>query len=130
MMRILDRAAGVLLLLGAAGHTLGTVLTLPPSHDAFIWSLGSSVAAVLVGTLNLVRVGRPDDRTLAWICLGGSLAWAGVVIGFGLIIGQLLDPRVDMHLVASLALAGFSLRTLLGRASGDAPVPVGQPARS
>ena len=130
MTRLLDRAAGVLLLLGAAGHTLGTVLTLSPSHNAFIWSLGSSLAAVLVGTLNLVRVGRPPDRTLAWICLGGSLGWAAVVVGFGLIIGQLLDPRVDMHLVASLALAGFSLRTLLGRASGDAPVPVGQPARS
>ena len=128
MMRTLDRAAGVLLLLGAAGHTLGTVLTLPPSHDAFIWSLGSSLAAVLVGTLNLVRAGRPADRTLAWICLGGSLAWAGVVVGFGLIIGQLIDPRVDMHLVASLALAGFSVRTLLGRASQDAAVPVGQPA--
>jgi len=86
MMRTLDRAAGVLLLLGAAGHTL------------------------------------------AWICLGGSLAWAGVVVGFGLIIGQLIDPRVDMHLVASLALAGFSVRTLLGRASQDGAVPVGQPA--
>jgi len=130
VIRILDRAAGVLLLLGAGGHTLGTVLTLPPSHDAFIWSLGSSLAAVLVGTLNLVRAGRPNDRTLAWICLGGSLAWAGVVIGFGLIIGHLLDPRVDMHLVASLALVGFSLRTLLGRASEDSTAPVRRPARA
>jgi hypothetical protein len=130
MMRILDRAAGVLLLLGAAGHTVGTLLTLPPSHEAFIWSLGSSLAAALVGTLNLIRVGRPSDRTLAWICLGGSLGWAAVVVGFGLIIGQLLDPRVDMHLVASLALVGFSARTLLGRGAEPASAPAAAPARS
>jgi hypothetical protein len=129
-MRVLDRAASILLLLGAAGHTVGTVLSLPPSHDAFIWSLGSSLAAVLVGVLNLVRAGRPSDRTLAWICLGGSLGWALVVLGFGLIIGNLVDPRVDMHLVASLALVAFSVRTLLGRGAVEAPAPRAQTARS
>ena len=108
-MRGLDRAAGILLLLGAAGHTAGTLHWLSPSSDAFVWSLGSSLAAALLGTLNLVRSGRPADRTLAWICVAGTSCWAGVVLGFGVSIGRVLDPRVLMHMVASAALVVFSV---------------------
>jgi hypothetical protein len=127
-MRVLDRGAAVLLLLGAAGHTAGTLHWLSPSSNVFIWSLGSSLAALLLGALNLVRAGRPGDQTLAWICLLGTLGWAMVVLGFGLIIGNVVDPRVDLHLTASLALAAFSIRTLLRPESALSPPPRGERA--
>ena len=116
-MRALDRTAGILLLLGAAGHTAGTLHWLSRASDAFVWSLGSSLAAALLATLNLVRSGRPTDRTLAWICFAGTSFWAAVVLGFGVSIGRMLDPRVLMHLVASAALVIFSVRTLRRAAS-------------
>ncbi len=52
-MRTVDRIFGWLLILGACGHTVGTLLWAPFMGDVFIWSLGSSVAAALLGVLNI-----------------------------------------------------------------------------
>ncbi len=111
MHRRVDRAFGVLLLLGAAGHTFGTLQHLRGT-DAFLWSLGSSLAAALLAVLNLVRAGRPPDRSLAVICAVGTLCWALLVVRFGVSIGNLLDPRVLMHLIASAGLVLFSVLAL------------------
>jgi hypothetical protein len=51
--RIIDRIFGVLLILGACGHTIGTLMLLQPGSGIFIWSLGSSLAASLLGVLNI-----------------------------------------------------------------------------
>ena len=119
MGRRVDRGFGVLLLLGAAGHTVGTLQHLRGT-DAFLWSLGSSLAAALLAVLNLARAGRAADRPLAVVCAVGTLCWALLVVGFGVSIGNLLDPRVLMHLVASAGLVLFSMLGLARpRSSGS-----------
>jgi hypothetical protein len=111
--KILDRLFAVLLLLGAAGHTAGTFVFYRWPTEIFVWSLGASLAAILLGVINLLRVNRPADTALAWTCLGGVLAWLALVIAFGAVEGNLLDPRVVMHAVAAIGLAAMSARTLM-----------------
>jgi hypothetical protein len=67
MLKVVDRIFGCLLALAACGHTVGTILWTQTTSGIFIWSLGSSLAAALLATLNIVRTGRPDDKTLAII---------------------------------------------------------------
>ncbi len=63
MMKRIDRIFGWLLVVGAAGHTAGTIMWTQPMSGIFIWSLGSALAAGLLGALNIVRAGRPEDKT-------------------------------------------------------------------
>ena len=108
----LDRFFGGLLALSAAGHTAGTLAFYQWPSEIFVWSLGASLAAFLLAAINLLRVNRPADRPLAGICLAGSLGWLALVIAFGVVIGQVLDPRVLMHGVAAAGLTAMSIRTL------------------
>lgn len=112
MLKVLDRIFGCLLVLGSAGHTVGTILWTQPMSGIFIWSLGSSLAAALLGALNIVRSGRPEDKTLAAITAVGTACWALVTFAFGKSIGNLLDPRPLGHMVISLVLVLFSVLTL------------------
>ena len=113
MRKHLDQACGWLLVLGACGHTGGTLLWLPRMSDIWIWSLGSALAAMVLGALNLLRASREDDRALAWITTLGTACWGLVAVAFGVSIGNMLDPRPLMHAVVSLLLVGYSLATLL-----------------
>jgi hypothetical protein len=115
MTRTIDRTFGVLLLIGACLHAVGAVRAYPFGSDVLVWSLSGSLAAGVIALLNLVRAGRPDDHTLAAITFAGSLAWGGIAIAFGAAIGNVVDPRVLWHAITALALAAFSLRTLLDR---------------
>jgi hypothetical protein len=114
--RTVDTIFGILLLIGAILHSYGTFIGYAPGSEIFVWSLAGSLAAALIAVLNLLRSRRPADRPLAWICLVSSLCWVGVALAFGRAIGNIADPRVLWHAVAALVLAGFSLRTLMGRA--------------
>jgi len=67
-----------------------------------------------VAALNLLRVGRPHDRPLAWVCLGGCLGHIAIALGYGAISGNVLDVRVLINALAAAVLAVFSLRTALG----------------
>ena len=116
-MKTVDRIFGVLLILGACGHTIGTLVWLQPGSGIFIWSLGSSLAATLLGVLNIVRAGRPDDKTLAAITAVGSTCWALLTLGFGLSINNVLDLRPAGHFVIAVALTIFSAITLSRRAT-------------
>ncbi len=49
----------------------------------FISSLGASLAGFLLGTLNLVRAGRPKDATIAIITAVGTTLWAILCFTFG-----------------------------------------------
>lgn len=113
MLRIVDRIFGVLLALAAAGHTVGTILWTQRKSGIFIWSLGSSLAAFLLAALNIVRAGRPDDKTLAVIATLGTACWALVAFAFGLSIHNVLDPRPLGHVIISIVLLVFSIATLL-----------------
>jgi hypothetical protein len=113
MLKAVDRIFGVLLILAACGHTVGTILWTQPMSGIFIWSLGSSLAAVLLGALNIVRAGRPDDKTLAAITTIGTSCWALLAWAFGMSIGNVLDPRPLSHTVISAVLIAFGVLTLL-----------------
>jgi hypothetical protein len=109
----IDRFFALLLLLGAAGHTFGSLTLLPAGSDIQVWSLGSALCATLLAVLNLLRAGRPADKPLAWVTALGSIGWVGVVVGFGLSIGHLTDFRVLWHGASALVLTIFSLRSAL-----------------
>ena len=123
MLKIIDRIFGGLLVLAAGGHTVGTILWTKPMSGIFIWSLGSSLAAGLLATLNTVRAGRPNDKTLAAITAIGTACWALVAFGFGKSIGNVLDPRPLGHVIISIVLVIFSTATVW-RKSGEERSPV------
>lgn len=118
MLKTIDRIFGWLLVLGSCGHTVGTLLWTQPMSGIFIWSLGSSLAAALLGTLNIVRAGRPEDRTLAAITAIGTAWWALLAFGFGKSIGNVFDPRPLSHVIIAIVLVVFSALTLR-RNAGD-----------
>ena len=92
-MKTVDRIFGVLLILASAGHTAGTLLWLPAMTGMWVWSLGAALAGYVLGSLNIVRAGRTNDRTVAIIALLGTACWAMVALSFNYSIHNMLDPR-------------------------------------
>lgn len=111
-MRMVDRGFSWLLLVGGVLHGYGSFTGYGDQPETLVWSLSGVLAAVLIAVLNLLRTDRPDDRSLALLCLVASLAWIAVVVGFGAAIGSLADVRVLWHALAALGLAAFSARQL------------------
>lgn len=114
--KYLDRAFGVLLLIGSALHSYGSISFYKFGTPELVWALSGSFAGGLTAVINLVRSGRPKDMPVAWVSFVASICWFAVAIGFGLAIGKVLDPRVLWHATCALALAAFSLRTAIGYA--------------
>ena len=113
MMKTVDRIFGVLLILASAGHTAGTLLWLPAMTGMWVWSLGAALAGYVLGSLNIVRAGRTNDRTVAIIALLGTACWALVALSFNYSIHNMLDPRGLGHFIISVILVGFGVRTLM-----------------
>jgi uncharacterized membrane protein YgdD (TMEM256/DUF423 family) len=113
MLRIFDRTAGWLLVLGALLHAYGSYLANPSLSAILVWAWSGSVAALLLGAINLLRVNRPNDRSLAWISFAGCLLWMGIVGSFAATLPNPIDPRPLYHLVVTLILAVFRLRTAM-----------------
>ena len=111
-MRVFDRVLGWLLVVGGLLHAMGSWAGYKHSPDVLLWALSGSLAAILLAALNLLRVGRRHDRALAWVCLGGCLAWIAVALAFGAVIGNVLDPRAVYHATNAALLAVMSVRTL------------------
>ena len=111
-MKVFDRVLGWLLVVSGLLHALGSWTAYRNSPPVLVWALSGSLAALLLAALNLLRAGRPRDLSLAWICLGGCVAWIVVSVSFGRVIGNLLDPRPLIHASIAVLLAGMSVRTL------------------
>jgi hypothetical protein len=111
-MKLADRVFGVLLILSSCGHTVGTILWTPFMSGLFVWSLGASIAAALTGVLNVVRAGRPGDRTIAVIATAATAGWLMLCVAFGKSIGNFADPRVVGNSVIATALLFFGIRTI------------------
>ncbi|PYU12574.1 MAG: hypothetical protein DMG37_13000, partial [Acidobacteria bacterium] len=92
--------------------TIGTIMWTPPMSGIFIWSLGAALAVYLLGALNLIRAGRPNDKALAAITLVGTACWAVLAFTFGKSIHNLLDPRPLSHVIIAIILVIFSAMTL------------------
>jgi hypothetical protein len=118
-MTTVDRLFGWLLVLGGLLHATGSWRAYHDAPAQLLWALSGSLAALLVAALNLLRVGRPADRSLAWVSFAASVAWVVVAVSFGRVIGHLLDPRAVIHAVNAVVLAGMSVRTLVR--AGDGP---------
>lgn len=115
--RKIDQLFAGLLLIGAILHAFGSIASYPRGSQILVWALSGSLAAGLLAVLNLVRAGRPADHALGWITFFGCMCWVAVAIGFGMVIGNVYDPRPLWHATAALVLAAFSLRTALGWAT-------------
>lgn len=113
-MKALDRVFGCLLFLGGIGHGLGSYKAHAKDPMALLWALSGSFAIFLLAAVNLLRAGRDGDRATACISLGGCIVWIGFVLCFARLIGNMLDFRVLVNLIITMALALFSLRSLLG----------------
>jgi len=112
-LKILDRVLGCILLLGGVGHTLGSLQFYKNDQLTLLWSLSASLFVFLLGTLNLVRAGRPKDTTLAWICLVAGLCHIASTLRFGVLIGNFFDFRVVLFILVTLGLCAMSLRTIV-----------------
>ena len=121
-LKTVDRGLAWLLVVGALLHAMGSWAGYRNSPATLLWALSGSVEGLLLGALNLLRVGRPHDRPLAWVCFGGCLAHIAVALGFGKVIGNVLDPRVLINAIDAAALAALSLRTVAKH-----PVAVSRP---
>jgi hypothetical protein len=113
-MVMLARAFAALLLLGAVGHTLGSINVYKGQPHALFWSLCTSVLIVVVAAMNWLRADRPQDLGLAWVTAVATLAYAGISVGFGFLIGSPLDWRALSFAAVSLVLAALSAGTALG----------------
>jgi hypothetical protein len=118
MLGNIDRTFGWLLILGACAHAMGTILGYPLMSAIFLWSLGSSLAGLLLGALNIIRAGRPSDKTLAAITFAGTFCWLVLALALGKSIGNIFDPRPFLTAIFSAVLVVFSARTL----RADAPI--------
>src|ERR1700741_5168649 len=107
MLKAVDRSLSGLLLLGSVGHTLGVLQFYAGQPMILFWSLAAGALTFLLAALNFLRAGRPGDRALAWVTLAGTLFQLVITLRFGVLIGDLLDPRVIFFSVVCLGLAAF-----------------------
>jgi hypothetical protein len=110
--RIFDRIFGWLMVVGGLLHCMGT-LQAHLGEDVTLWSLGAGLGELLLAAINLMRVERPADRTLAWVSFGGCLGWLVVIAGFAHLIHSFVDFRVAIQGVITLVLAVMSARSAL-----------------
>lgn len=119
-MEVADRVFGWLLVVGSLLHAMGSVVAYRNTPVTLVWALSGTLAGLLVAGLNLLRVGRPHDRSLAWMSFAGCIGWLAVDLAFGKAWGHVFDPRVLIHAINAVVLAGMSLRTL-ARANRSVP---------
>jgi len=112
----IDRALGVLLMLGCVGHSLGSIKSYSTQPMPLLWALCASVLVALLGSMNLLRSYRPADRALAWLTCAGTFCWLVAAVVFGNLIGNVLDLRVIVFTLLCIGLIGFGLRTALNPA--------------
>jgi hypothetical protein len=116
MLKVIDRILAGLLLLGAVGHTFGVSEVYAGQPMLKFWALSAGAITFLLAALNFMRAGRPRDPSFAWVTVAGTVCQLAITLRFGVLIGDMLDPRVIFFSLVSLGLAGFGVRTALGKA--------------
>lgn len=111
-MKPIDHTFGWLLVICSILHIFGSYSLYQGRPETFLWSLSATLAGLLVAALNLLRIGRPGDRALAWVSFSGCVGWLAIVLAFGAIIGNMLDLRVVVLTIIAVVLAVFSIRTV------------------
>lgn len=101
---MIGRILAIILVIGGLLHGYGSLVAYEAGSTARVWSLGSAAFAIFLGALSFHANRRPADRGLIGLVVGGLAAWLVTVVGFGLSIGNVGDPRVLYHLVVTAAL--------------------------
>ena len=114
MLKLIDRALGVLLILGAGGHTYGSINGYGSQPITLLWALSASLFILLLGAVHLLRTARPGDRALAWIAVAGAVCQLVAAVVFGQLIGAPVDPRVVGFVLICGGLILFGLKDALG----------------
>jgi hypothetical protein len=114
-LKALDLILSCLLILGGVGHTFGSFLGYKNDPMMLLWSLSASMFIFLLGALNLVRAGRHKDVALCWLCLIGGLGHVASSIRFGVLIGNVFDPRPVIFVIVTLGLCAMCVRTLVSK---------------
>ena len=127
-MKLADRIFACVLILGGVGHSIGSCLYYKTQPMTLLWALNPSALSFLIAAINLLRVQRPGDRPLAWICCAASLVPAVSAFAMGFLIGNLLDFRVLWHAICGVGLAAFSGEQALGREGRPEKVGLGAAA--
>lgn len=118
MKRYIGKGLAIALAVGGLLHGYGSFLAFPTGSPELVWSLGSAAFAIFLAVLAFHAEGAGAAEGSRRILVGGLAAWFATVLGFGLAIGDVGDPRVLYHLVVS---AGLVVRFVLDR--GDARGP-------
>jgi len=113
MLNLVDRSLGWLLIVGTLLHAYGSYLAYAFLTPTLVWAWSGSVAGLLLGAINLLRVNRPYDRSLAWVAFFGCVAWLAITCAFAATLPNPFDFRPIYHVVVGAGLAAFSLRTAL-----------------
>ena len=113
-MNAADRTFGWLLVIASLLHIIGAVGQYSGRPVLLVWALSATLAGLLLAALNLLRVGRPGDRVLAWISFCGCLGWLALVIAFGVVLARGLDFPVLVIAAITAVLAIFSFRSAVG----------------
>jgi hypothetical protein len=113
MLRYFDRTLCALLLLGAAGHTMGSLQFYRGQPHPLFWALGGTLFLLLLAAINVLRGANPGNRGIAWVAVIASAAQIGNAIGFGMLIGNVLDFRVILFALICLGLVLIGLRDAL-----------------
>ena len=111
-MKIADSIFGWLLILASLMHSYGSLHSYSNAPVTLVWAQAGALAGIMLAAVNLLRIGRPKDRALAWVSLGGCLAWVAVAVAFGAASGNVFDPRPITHMVIGAVLAMMSVRAL------------------
>jgi len=101
----IGRVFAVLLVLSGLLHGYGSLGTYPPASAELAWSLGSAAFAIFLGVLGFQVLEPGMSRLLVHTVISGLVFWMIIVLLFGVSIGNPADPRVVVHLVASIGLA-------------------------
>lgn len=118
MLNWIDRGLAIVFALGGVGHTFGVMDYYKAQPDALFWSLTASLLMFLLAALNLLRSWRPGDRALAILCACAMAGYLVVTYRFGVLVGDMVDPRVIGFGIITLGLIGFSLRGAMLRRAG------------
>lgn len=111
-MRTIDRIFGWLMLVSALLHCIGTIAAHLPQSET-LWSMGSGLAELLLGYINVMRANRPGDCQLAWASVVGCVGWLVLIVGFARLIHSFTDFRVLIQAVVTLVLLAFSVRSAM-----------------
>jgi hypothetical protein len=111
-MNAVDRTFGWLLVICGLLHTIGPVEAYRSRPETLVWALSATLTILLLAALNLLRIGRPGDKTLAWISFAGCVGWLAIAIAFGAVIGNIMDLRVVGVGFITVVLAIFSIQSV------------------